>query len=142
MLGIEHVDSFPWMHGPVRRLPQVGTGRVLLHLGKIGRAHRSERGRHAATRHLGAPPVDLQLLEAVLVDHHAQRAVAELGVDVVLPQRRRLQDVAVGVDGPVDCDLMRLVDRLPGGDGDSHGCTMSRLRATECPRRSGDQRPG
>ena len=84
---------------PYGASPQVRALRVLLHVGEVGRAHRAERRREAAPAHRRALAGDLQLLEAVLVDAEAQRPVAELRVDVLLPQRRRLEDVAVGVDG-------------------------------------------
>ena len=42
----------------------------------------------------------------------AQRAVAELRVDVLLPQRRWFEDVAIDIDGAVLGDGVRFVDRL------------------------------
>ena len=102
VLGVEDLDALLRVHRAVRRLA-AGT---------------CARGPSASSARSGAPiapsvdgkprrliaerwPSISQLLQAVLVDHDAQGPVAELRVDVVLPQRRRLEDVAVGVDGAV-----------------------------------------
>ena len=45
--------------------------------------------------------LDHQPLFAVLIDHQPRCAVAEGGVHVIVPERQRLQDVAVGVDDVV-----------------------------------------
>ena len=120
VLGVEHVDPLPRVHRAVRRLADVGAGGILHHRRQVRRTHRAERGGEAAPAELGPLPADLELLEAVLVDHDAQRPVAELGVDVGLPQVGWLEDVPVGVDGAVEGDGMGLVDRLAGRDGDRH----------------------
>ena len=55
---------------------------------------------------------DLERFEAGVVAHDAQRAVAELRLEVGLPQVGRLEDVAVGVDGAVEPQLLGFVHRL------------------------------
>ena len=45
--------------------------------------------------------LDLQPLLAVIVGDEARRPVAELRVDVVVPQVERLEDMTVGVDDVV-----------------------------------------
>jgi len=56
----------------------------------------------------------------VLVDTEAQCAVTKLGVDVLLPQRRRLEDVAIGIDRAVLDHRVRLVDGLVRGNRERH----------------------
>ena len=103
---------------------QIGALRVLLDVGEVRDAHRSECRREAATTHRRALAVDLQLLQAVLVEHDAQRPVAVRRVDVLLPQRRRLEDVAIGVDGAVEGDPVGLVTWLLGRNCNRHGRTV------------------
>jgi len=75
-------------------------------------AHRPERGRKALTAHDRGTTTDLEGFEVGVVAHDAQRAVTELRLEVGLPQVRRLEDVAVGVDGTVERESLRLVHRL------------------------------
>ena len=75
----------------------------------VGVAHRAERRREAPRAHLRPLPADLELLEPVLVEHDAQGAVAELGIDVALPQVGRLEDVPVGVDRTLVAQPLGLV---------------------------------
>ena len=122
MLGVEQGDALLRVHRAERRLAQVRARRVPHHLRQVGGAHRAERGGEAAPAHLRAPPVELELLEPVLVEHDAQRPITEGRVDVGLPEVGRLEDVAVGVDGSVEGDGVGVVDRLAGGDSDGHRC--------------------
>src|SRR5438045_55287 len=77
--------------------------------GQIWSPHRGEGRREAAPRHLRPLAIDLQLVEAVLVLYDPQRPVAELRLDVLLPEVGGLEDVAVGVDGAVPGQAVRLV---------------------------------
>src|SRR4029079_14862556 len=62
-----------------------------------------------------------ELLEAPLVQFETERSVAELPVDVRLPQIGRFEDVPVGVDGTIDLDAVVVMNRFAGCNGNSHG---------------------
>ena len=110
--GVEQLQPLVRIHAAERRLGEVGAGRILLDRRQVRRTHRAERRREAAAAHHRALAADLQLLETLLVDAEPQRPIAILRIDVVLPDRGRFEDVAVGVDGAGMLDPTRLVHRL------------------------------
>ena len=61
-------------------------------------AHAAERRELAGARDRGGPPIDQQLLEAVVGDADAERAVAIDRLQVGLPEVRRLEDVPIAID--------------------------------------------
>ena len=85
VLGVEHFETFAGVHCAVGRFTEIGPLRVLLEGPEIRVAHRSQRRRESSTAELRWLPVDLQLLEAVLVDRRSATPVAELRIDVVDP---------------------------------------------------------
>ena len=111
-LGVQHLQPLVRVHAPVRRLADVGAFGIEPHRMQVRIAHRSERGRKALTAHDRRTATDLERFEVGVVAHDAQRAVTELRLEVGLPQVRRLEDVAVGVDGTAEPQLVGFVHRL------------------------------
>ena len=68
----------------------IGLDRALPHTDRAEAADPPRIAQHFA--------LDGEALLAVLVDGKPRPALAELGIDVVLPEIERLQDVAVGID--------------------------------------------
>src|SRR5262249_6805652 len=60
--------------------------------------HAPERAELAGTRKLGSAPVDLEVLVTVVAHADPDGAVAHRGLEVLLPEVGRLQDVSVPVD--------------------------------------------
>src|SRR5581483_2667579 len=116
------------IHGAERRLVEVRAVGIAHHPREIGITHRAERGREPAPAHHRAGTADLELLEAVVVAHDAQRAVAILRFEERLPQVRRLEDVPVGVDRAVVREMSRLVQLL------AHLVPLRALAGAECQR--------
>ena len=61
-------------------------------------AHAAERAEQAGRGHLGAFAIDFEVLEAVVADADAHRAIAILRVDVFFPEIGRLEDMSVAID--------------------------------------------
>ncbi len=61
-------------------------------------AHAAERAEQAGRCHLRALAIDFEILEAVVADANAHRAVAILRVDVFLPEIGRFEDMSVAID--------------------------------------------
>src|SRR5438445_15652 len=116
-LAIEELHALLHVHGAERGAPEVrmlrrGTDpadvmgrnisahRALPELPRLvdPLAHAAEGAELARTGDRGAPAVDLQVLEAVVAHAYPERPGAIGGLQVGLPQIRRLEDVAVAVD--------------------------------------------
>ena len=69
-------------------------------------AHAAQGGGIALARALAGQPADLEIFQSLGIALHAQRAVAVLGLDVVIPQAGVFQHVAVGVDGALVLEMM------------------------------------
>ncbi len=97
--GVEKLQSLAGVAGAVGHVGGVG----LVGMGREGLevllSHAAKRGRITAARALARHAADLEILQAVLVALDAKRAVAVLGLDVVVPQRGVLEQVPVGIDG-------------------------------------------
>jgi len=75
-------------HGPLPQAPR------LVH----PLAHAAQRAELAGSGQGGAPAVDLQILVAVITDPDRDRAAAVAGLEILLPQVGRLEDVPVAID--------------------------------------------
>ena len=69
-------------------------------------AHAAQGGGIALARALAGQAADLEIFQPVGVALHAQRAVAVLGLDVMIPQAGVFQHMAVGIDGALVLQVM------------------------------------
>src|SRR5262249_13884930 len=77
-------------------------------------AHPAERAKLARPRQHGALAGDLEILEAVVANADADRAVAVSGLEIFLPEVGRLEDVPIAVDDHRACVHVGLLLRDRG----------------------------
>jgi len=106
VLGVEPLEPLLHVHRAVRRTGEIGPLGAGAHVFDVHLPHRAERSGEAAAREQRRAAADLQILETLVVDPDAQRAVAVRGLQVALPQVGRLEDVPVGVDRSVVADAV------------------------------------
>ena len=100
VLAVEPLEALLGVPGAEARVVEVleagrraGRGRDV-----ADQVHRAEARGQVLADHLRGLAGDLEVLEAVRPLAHAERAVAPARLQVAVPQVRRLEDVAVGVD--------------------------------------------
>jgi len=104
--GVEQLEPFGRVTGAVRHVGGIGLVGMRREGLEILLAHAAERGRIAAARALARPAADLEIFQPVFVALQAQRAVAILGLDVMVPQAGILEHMAVGIDGAAVLQVM------------------------------------
>ena len=105
-LGVQQLQPFVGIAGAVRHVGGVGLVGMRLESFQVLLAHAAQGGGIALARALAGQSADLEIFQPLGVALHAQRAVAVLGLDVVIPQAGVFQHMAVGVDGALVLEMM------------------------------------
>src|SRR5580700_6657530 len=114
---VEQLEPLLHHHGSERRALEVGVLRLrrehphLFGLGvaahrafaQLSRvldllAHAAERSEQSGLSHRGALAIYFEILEAVIADPNAHRAVAIFGIDILLPEVGWFEDMSVAID--------------------------------------------
>src|SRR5205085_12475056 len=87
------------------RIEAAGAALIVFHLRRLDRALPRADAAYAAHPLLTAEQLTLDIelfLAGLRIDDEARRAVAILGIHVIVPEIERLQDVTIGVDDVID----------------------------------------
>ena len=100
-LAVDAPNTFLGIHGAERRAGQIRPFRAGL---DVGMSHRAQNAGEPLLAQLGRPVVELEILPALVVLPDPNGPVAVLGFEILLPQVRDLQNVAVTIDGAFEAD--------------------------------------